>query len=211
VIELRRAKGAARTTKPVRNCFAPHSVLREFLKSREPTRYHELIREGCGKEHVTPRFLLNRPSELFFPAGSRPITGHRSIERTCTSRCGHGISIFFSRNTRKISMNKSLFSEPKWSVMIVVETRRLRLTLLSPNPVTNTVGAGSARTCPSRFAISNSTSRTISRSLSQETPSGIVILTVRSFAVQFATPEVIVDGGGSAKSLNRPACNGCSV
>ena len=30
---LRSAKGAARTTKRVRNCFAPHSVLREFLKS----------------------------------------------------------------------------------------------------------------------------------------------------------------------------------
>jgi hypothetical protein len=27
------AKGAARTIRPARNCFAPHSVLREFLKS----------------------------------------------------------------------------------------------------------------------------------------------------------------------------------
>jgi|HubBroStandDraft_1064217.scaffolds.fasta_scaffold185295_2 hypothetical protein len=29
----RSAKGAARTTRPARNCFAPHSVLREFFRS----------------------------------------------------------------------------------------------------------------------------------------------------------------------------------
>jgi hypothetical protein len=28
------AKGAARTSRGIRNCFAPHSVLREFLGSR---------------------------------------------------------------------------------------------------------------------------------------------------------------------------------
>jgi hypothetical protein len=36
------AKGAARTTKPAKNCFAPHSVLREFLRSWALCR-------GCGR------------------------------------------------------------------------------------------------------------------------------------------------------------------
>ena len=48
---LKSAKGAARTPKQARNCFAPHSVLREFLKSRMP----EARRHGFARQRGKPR------------------------------------------------------------------------------------------------------------------------------------------------------------
>src|SRR5580658_3600381 len=60
------AKGAARTARGSRNCFAPHSVLRELVEERGVVRMAAaaagviaaLVLSSCAKQRPTPDFAL---------------------------------------------------------------------------------------------------------------------------------------------------------
>jgi hypothetical protein len=54
---IKSAKGAARTTKPARNCFAPHSVLRELIKSAKGAARTKPAR-NCFAPHSVLRELV---------------------------------------------------------------------------------------------------------------------------------------------------------
>jgi len=53
----------ARTTKPARNCFAPHSVLREFHKDQIEAHSQRLMRRNQSRQFEYVLFQMQPPSQ----------------------------------------------------------------------------------------------------------------------------------------------------